>query len=67
MTERVEEARALIAETRESLADTTSSLVAKADVKGRAAVKVKQERVPLAVLAGFSALLVGLLVWKRHG
>lgn len=66
MTGRVEEARAQIADTRAALAETTAALAAKAEVKGRASAKVKEQQVPLTVAVGLSALVVALLLWRRH-
>jgi hypothetical protein len=66
MTDGIEQARAEIAQTREALARTTTALVAKADVKGRTKAKIQQEQVPLAVLAGVSALVLALLFWRRR-
>jgi Protein of unknown function (DUF3618) len=66
MTGEVKEVQAQIAETRAALAGTTQALAAKADVKNRAQAKIMEERVPLAVVAGVCAVVVALLVWRRH-
>lgn len=66
MTEDVNKVQEQIAESRAALAETTAALAAKADVKDRAKSKIQQEQVPLAIVAGVSALLVALLVWRRH-
>lgn len=66
MTDPIAQARAEIAVTREALAETTSALAAKADVKSRATKKAKEEKVPLAVLAGASAVLLAVLLWRRR-
>ncbi len=66
MTDQVAQARAEIAQTREALGQTTAALVAKADVKGRAKAKLRQDPVPLAAVAGGSVLVLALLLWRRR-
>lgn len=66
MTDRIAEAKAQIAQTREALALTTSQLAAKADVKGRTVAKVKERRAPLGAAAGLAALVLTIVVWRRH-
>ena len=66
MSDDVEQVRAQILQTREALAETTTALAAKADVKGRASAKVKEQQQPIAVAGGVLALVVALLVWRKR-
>jgi hypothetical protein len=66
MSDAVADAKADIARTREQLAGTTAALAAKADVKGRATVAAKEHQQQLTLAAGFTAVLVVLLAWKKR-
>jgi hypothetical protein len=65
MSDAVAAAKADIARTRDDLADTTAALAAKADVKGRATVAAKEHQQQLTVAAGFAAVLVVLVAWRK--
>jgi hypothetical protein len=65
MSDPVAEAKAEIEKTRLELAGTTSALAAKADVKGRATVAVKEHQQQLTLVAGAAALVVVLLAWNK--
>lgn len=66
MSDAVAAAKAEIAKTREELADTTAALAAKTDVKGRATVAAKEHQQQLTLAAGFAAVLVVLVAWKKR-
>ncbi|MGZ6793049.1 MAG: DUF3618 domain-containing protein [Mycobacteriales bacterium] len=66
MSDSIEQTRAEIAATRAELAETTAALAAKADVKGRVTRKAQQEKAVLGAVAGVTAVLVAVLLWRRR-
>jgi hypothetical protein len=66
MSDSAEELKAQIAQTREALAQTTTALMAKADVKSRVTSQVREHQTAVAVVGGGSVLVLALLFWKRR-